>query len=93
MIVTTWWEHKNIINYLDEFRRVGFFFLFWGFGLSLIFFSFSQELFVPLVRRLGYSYPENEDVSIKELRTKAIVQAAEAGDIEFVTPSYSFQSR
>ena len=25
MIVTTWWEHTNIINYLDEFRRVGFF--------------------------------------------------------------------
>ena len=22
MIVTTWWEHTNIVNYLDEFRRV-----------------------------------------------------------------------
>ncbi|KAK7693087.1 hypothetical protein QCA50_002652 [Cerrena zonata] len=59
MIVSTWWEHENIVNHLNALRK---------------------EFFVPIVKRLGYEYSETEDVSVKELRTRAIMQAAEAGN-------------
>ncbi|CAL1703777.1 unnamed protein product [Somion occarium] len=40
--------------------------------------SFRNKLFVPIIKRLGYEYSEDEDIDTKELRTKAIVQAANA---------------
>lgn len=35
---------------------------------------------MPIVKRVGYEYPEGEDVDIRQLRTLAIRQAADAGD-------------
>ena len=43
-----------------------------------------QELFGPIVKHLGYEYSESESVDTKELRTRAITQAALAGDQEWV---------
>ncbi|KIP12371.1 hypothetical protein PHLGIDRAFT_32955 [Phlebiopsis gigantea 11061_1 CR5-6] len=42
--------------------------------------AFRRELFSPLVRKLGYDYPEGEHVDVVKLRTTAIQQAAAAGD-------------
>ncbi|GJE97967.1 M1 family metallopeptidase [Phanerochaete sordida] len=45
--------------------------------------AFRRELFVPIVKRLGFDYPEDEHVDVRQLRTTAIVQSADSGD-EFV---------
>lgn len=50
--------------------------------------AYTQELFVPIVKRLGYEFPEDEDVDLRQLRTTAIRQAAQAGDASYV--DYSF---
>ncbi|TFK74328.1 leucyl aminopeptidase [Pluteus cervinus] len=42
--------------------------------------AFRRSLFVPLVGRLGYEYPDNESPEITQLRTCAITQAASADD-------------
>ncbi|KIP07998.1 hypothetical protein PHLGIDRAFT_105051 [Phlebiopsis gigantea 11061_1 CR5-6] len=57
-ISSTWFEHPDVTNKLNELR---------------------QELFVPIVERLGFEYPEDEDVDIRQLRTTAIRQAAFSG--------------
>ncbi|KAI0259094.1 leucyl aminopeptidase [Gloeopeniophorella convolvens] len=41
---------------------------------------FRRDLFVPLVKRLGFEYSSGEDPETTQLRTLAIVQAAEAND-------------
>ncbi|KAG1832677.1 hypothetical protein EV424DRAFT_1627020 [Suillus variegatus] len=41
---------------------------------------FRRELFAPIVKRLGYEYSPSESVDISQLRTRAIGQAAVAGD-------------
>ncbi|KAG2116512.1 uncharacterized protein F5147DRAFT_673191 [Suillus discolor] len=41
---------------------------------------FRRELFAPIVKRLGYEYSPSESVDISQLRTRAIGQAAAAGD-------------
>ncbi|THH28051.1 hypothetical protein EUX98_g6136 [Antrodiella citrinella] len=41
---------------------------------------FGRKLFVPIVKRLGYNYPEGESVDDSLLRTKAVTVAALAGD-------------
>ena len=38
-----------------------------------------QELFGPVVERLGYEYNANDALDVDELRTLAITQAADAG--------------
>lgn len=43
-----------------------------------------QELFTPIVKRLGFDYPDGESVDLRQLRTKAIEQAADAGDKLYV---------
>lgn len=43
-----------------------------------------QGLFGPIVDRLGYVYSPSEPVDISQLRTKAIGQAAAAGDQAYV---------
>ncbi len=40
----------------------------------------SQDLFVPLVKRLGYESSPTDPPNDKQLRTKAVEQAADAGD-------------
>ncbi len=45
-----------------------------------------KSLFGPIVKRLGYEYSEAESVDTRELRTRAITQAALAGDKECVEP-------
>ena len=45
---------------------------------------FIQNLFKPIVDRLGYVYLLSEPVDISQLRTKAIGQAAAAGDQAYV---------
>ena len=40
----------------------------------------AQELFLPLVKRLGFEYPAAESANDQQLRTLAIEQAADAGD-------------
>lgn len=45
---------------------------------------FIQNLFKPIVDRLGYVYLPSEPVDISQLRTKAIGQAAAAGDQAYV---------
>ncbi|KAJ8587988.1 hypothetical protein M405DRAFT_277524 [Rhizopogon salebrosus TDB-379] len=42
--------------------------------------AFRRALFVPIVKRLGYEYSPSESVDISQLRTRAIGQAAVAGD-------------
>ncbi|KAF9562157.1 leucyl aminopeptidase [Agrocybe pediades] len=42
--------------------------------------AFSRSLFVPLVDKLGYEYPEGESVDSSLLRTLAVGQAYAAGD-------------
>ncbi|KAI0340189.1 leucyl aminopeptidase [Trametopsis cervina] len=42
--------------------------------------AFRKELFLPIVKRLGYEYVKGEDLDIAQLRTTAITQAAHAGD-------------
>lgn len=44
-----------------------------------------QSLFAPFVDKLGYDYPEGEDVDKALLRTLAIGQASAAGDERFET--------
>lgn len=39
-----------------------------------------QELFSPIVKRLGIVYSDEEDIDLRQLRTVAIRQAAQAGD-------------
>ncbi|KAK7693088.1 hypothetical protein QCA50_002653 [Cerrena zonata] len=46
--------------------------------------NFRRDLFMPLVKKLGYNYEDNEDLQTRELRTLAITQAAEAGQPEVV---------
>lgn len=43
---------------------------------------------MPLVKKLRYTYGDNEDLQTRELRTLAITQAAEAGQPELVRSSY-----
>jgi len=45
---------------------------------------FIQNLFKPIVDRLGYVYLPSEPVGISQLRTKAIGQAAAAGEQSYV---------
>jgi aminopeptidase 2 len=42
--------------------------------------AFRRALFVPLVEKLGFDYPEKESVDTTLLRTLAVAQAAGAGD-------------
>ncbi|THH28050.1 hypothetical protein EUX98_g6135 [Antrodiella citrinella] len=42
--------------------------------------AFSRKLFVPIVKRLGYDYPDCESVDDSLLRTRAVTVAALAGD-------------
>ncbi|KAI0933682.1 hypothetical protein AcV5_005768 [Taiwanofungus camphoratus] len=42
--------------------------------------AFRRELFVPIVKRLGYEYSDDESVDVREMRTMAITQAAVAND-------------
>ncbi|KAI6006003.1 hypothetical protein EDD15DRAFT_2215318 [Pisolithus albus] len=63
LLVSTWWEHEEIVHGLNKFRR---------------------DLFVPLVKRLGYEYSTSDSVDISQLRTRAIEQAANAGDPDVV---------
>ncbi|KAI6111482.1 hypothetical protein EV401DRAFT_1990111 [Pisolithus croceorrhizus] len=46
--------------------------------------KFRRDLFVPLVKRLGYEYSSSDSVHISQLRTRAIEQAANAGDPDVV---------
>ncbi|TFY80729.1 hypothetical protein EWM64_g3287 [Hericium alpestre] len=46
--------------------------------------KFRRNLFGPLVKRLGYTYPEGEDVDTTQLRTRAIESAAAAKDPEVI---------
>ncbi|KAI0075828.1 hypothetical protein K474DRAFT_1663834 [Panus rudis PR-1116 ss-1] len=46
--------------------------------------DFRKELYYPIVKRLGYDYPEDEDVDTKQLRTQAVGQAANAGQPDVV---------
>ncbi|KAI6036643.1 hypothetical protein BKA83DRAFT_4165803 [Pisolithus microcarpus] len=46
--------------------------------------KFRRDLFVPLVKRLGYEYSTSDSVDISQLRTRAIEQAANAGDPDVV---------
>lgn len=58
-LVSTWWEHPDIVDQLNAFRR---------------------ELFVPLVKRLGYEYSDSETPDISLLRTLAVGQSTAARD-------------
>ncbi|KAG1756159.1 hypothetical protein EDD22DRAFT_981551 [Suillus occidentalis] len=42
--------------------------------------DFRRALFAPIVKRLGYEYSPSESVDISQLRTRAVGQAAVAGD-------------
>lgn len=42
--------------------------------------AFRRALFAPIVKRLGYEYSPSESVDISQLRTRAVGQAAVAGD-------------
>lgn len=44
----------------------------------------TQELYVPLVKKLGFEYSEQDNDDTNELRTRAIEQAALAKDPEYV---------
>ncbi|OBZ75470.1 Aminopeptidase 1 [Grifola frondosa] len=46
--------------------------------------NFRNELFVPIVHRLGFEYSDDESVDTRQLRTKAIEQAAAGGDKEVI---------
>ncbi|KAA1467279.1 leucyl aminopeptidase [Dentipellis sp. KUC8613] len=46
--------------------------------------AFRRKLFSPLVKKLGYEYPESDDADTRQLRTRAIEQAAQAEDPEVV---------
>ncbi|KAI6109871.1 hypothetical protein F5141DRAFT_1117209 [Pisolithus sp. B1] len=46
--------------------------------------KFRRDLFVPLVKRLGFEYSLSDSVDISQLRTRAIEQAANAGDSDVV---------
>ena len=46
-----------------------------------------QELFSPLVEKLGYEYPAEEPMDMSLLRTLAISQAANGGDEGYVGPT------
>lgn len=37
-------------------------------------------MFAPIVKRLGYTFHDGEDVGLAQLRITAIYQAAQAGD-------------
>ncbi|KAI6039016.1 hypothetical protein EDC04DRAFT_2879735 [Pisolithus marmoratus] len=63
LLVSTWWEHEDIMHGLNKFRR---------------------DLFVPLVKRLGYEYSSTDSVDTSQLRTRAIEQAGNAGDFDVV---------
>lgn len=43
-----------------------------------------QVLYNPIIKRLGYEYSSDDSPSVTELRTRAITQAAQAGDAECV---------
>ncbi|KIJ31991.1 hypothetical protein M422DRAFT_783647 [Sphaerobolus stellatus SS14] len=47
--------------------------------------AFKRALFEPLVRKLGYEYPDGEDPDTIQLRTLAITQAADAESEEVTT--------
>lgn len=46
--------------------------------------KFRRDLFVPLVKRLGYEYSSSDSIDISQLRTRAIEQAANAGDSDII---------
>lgn len=46
--------------------------------------AFRRALFAPIVKRLGYEYSPSESVDISQLRTRAVGQAAVAGDTAVV---------
>ncbi|KAA1467278.1 leucyl aminopeptidase [Dentipellis sp. KUC8613] len=46
--------------------------------------AFRRKLFSPLVKKLGYEYLESDDADTKQLRTRAIEQAAQAEDPEVI---------
>ncbi|KAI0792895.1 hypothetical protein C8Q75DRAFT_751852 [Abortiporus biennis] len=46
--------------------------------------AFRRELFVPLVKKLGYEYSDDESVDTKELRTRAVSAAVAAEDPEVI---------
>ncbi|TCD67017.1 Aminopeptidase 2 mitochondrial [Steccherinum ochraceum] len=43
-----------------------------------------RQIFAPIVKRLGYEYPDGESVDDRQLRTRAITAAAFAGDKDVV---------
>ena len=85
-LASTWYEHKEIVDKLNTFRKV---MLRWParFSLWRSVDDLGQELFGPLVARLGYEYPDDESVDIRQLRTKVIEQAADAGEETYVLRS------
>ncbi|KAG5639615.1 hypothetical protein H0H81_010817 [Sphagnurus paluster] len=78
-LVSIWWEHPEIVDHLNAFRRVRDMSLkdgpFSDFALLVL-----QALFVPLVNKLGYEYSATESTDTSLLRTCAITQAAGAKD-------------
>lgn len=83
LLESTWWENESIVQGLNEFRKASAaiprscpYQLNW---------HFIQNLFKPIVDRLGYEYLPSEPVDISQLRTRAIGQAAAAGDQTYVT--------
>ncbi|KAL4067568.1 leucyl aminopeptidase [Scleroderma citrinum] len=47
--------------------------------------EFRCSLFTPLVKRLGYEYTPSDSADVSQLRTRAIEQAASAGDSTVIT--------
>jgi len=47
--------------------------------------AFRRSLFVPIVKRLGMKYLDRESIDVRQLRTVAIRQAAQAGDASVIT--------
>lgn len=77
---STWYEHGVIVDKLNAFRRVRK-----QYNMSMRRLTHVlQELFTPIVKRLGFDYPDGESVDLRQLRTKAIEQAADAGDKLYV---------
>ncbi|PPR03973.1 hypothetical protein CVT26_001080 [Gymnopilus dilepis] len=77
-LASVWWEYPEIVERADKFCRVS------ALALSGTEQAVSDRnektLFVPLVHKLGYNYPEGEELNTLLLRKLAITQASASGD-------------
>lgn len=87
-LISIWWEHPELVDQLNAFRRVCR--ITARPGLTRLTDPLlEQELFVPLVQRLGYEYSDKDSIDTSLLRTLAITQAAGTRDEGYVVGAFA----